>query len=108
MIALDLFVCSGFVTNVIIFGVENSSSKHTNNRKKNVLNFGGGSVQVLDDTTIAAEAKYSAEITRKSRKDVFSVYTTIQPIVFLYQWCTNLSVQNKGFLNKTIPILFAK
>ena len=107
MIALDLFVCSGFGTNVIIFGVENSSSKHTNNRKKNVLNFGGGSVQVLDDTTIAAEAKYSAEIT-KSRKDVFSVYTTIQPIVFLYQWCTNLSVQNKGFLNKTIPILFAK
>ena len=38
--------------NVIIFNVDNSSSTHTASRKKDILVFGKGLTQGLDDTTI--------------------------------------------------------
>ena len=38
--------------NVIIFGVENSSSVHIANKKKNIIVIGGGPTQGLDDTKI--------------------------------------------------------
>ena len=43
--------------NVSIFGVENSSSTQTDNRKKDILVIGEGTTQVLDNTTITAKAK---------------------------------------------------
>ena len=39
---------------VVIFGVDNSSSTHTENRKKDLLVFGEGSTDVLDGATITA------------------------------------------------------
>ena len=45
--------------NVVIFGVDNSSSVHIDNKKKDVLVLLKGPTQGLDETTITAEAEYS-------------------------------------------------
>ena len=47
------------VKNVIIFGVNNSSSVPADNKKRNISVLGEGPTQGLDDTTITAEGKYS-------------------------------------------------
>ena len=51
---------------LIFFGVDNSSSAHTDNRKTDMFVLSEGLVDGLDDTTITAEAKYSIEITRSN------------------------------------------
>ena len=45
--------------NVIMFGVDISSSAHIDNKKKDILILGSGPIQGLDDTTLATEAQYS-------------------------------------------------
>ena len=45
--------------NVVIFGVSNSLSVNTNNKKNNILVLSEGSTQRLNDATVTAEAKYS-------------------------------------------------
>ena len=40
---------------VIIFGVDNSSSLHVDNKKKNIIVFDESATQGLDDTTITAD-----------------------------------------------------
>ena len=51
--------------NVIIFGVDNSSSVH-NGRNKNVFVFGERPTQGLDNATITAEAKYTINCTQEN------------------------------------------
>ena len=53
-----------FGKNVAIFGVDNSPSFHTDNRKNNVLVFGECAADGLGDTTRTAEAKYSININK--------------------------------------------
>ena len=45
--------------NVIISGVDISSSVHDDNKKKNILFLGIGPTQGLDDTILTAEGQYS-------------------------------------------------
>ena len=52
MIQKDFSINGKFGKNVIIFGVENSSSMHTDNRKKDILVLDEGSSQGLDYTII--------------------------------------------------------
>ena len=40
--------------NIIIFGVDMSSSVHIGNKRKDILILGSGPTQVLDDTTLTA------------------------------------------------------
>ena len=44
--------------NIIIFGVNMSSSVHIGNKNKDILILGEGPTQGLDDTTLTAEAIY--------------------------------------------------
>ena len=44
-----------FAQNVIIFGVDVSSSVHIDNKTKNILVLGNGPTQGLDDTTLTTE-----------------------------------------------------
>ena len=44
--------------NVIIVGVDMSSSVHVDNKEKDILILGEGPTEGLDDTTSTAEAKY--------------------------------------------------
>ena len=54
--------------NVIIFGVGMSTSVNVDNKKIYILIFGQGPTQVLDDTTLTAEAQYSINFSRSNRK----------------------------------------
>ena len=56
------------VKNVNIFGVDNSSSAHTANAKKDALVLDVGSTGGLDDTKIISEVKYSIIITKKEKR----------------------------------------
>ena len=49
------------------FGVDNSSSIHIDNKKKDMLVLGKGSTQGLDDATITAESEYSVNFSRSAR-----------------------------------------
>ena len=57
--------------NVIIFGVDMSSSVHIDNKGKDILILGEGPTQGLDDTTLTGEAKYSINFSRSQRKFCF-------------------------------------
>ena len=53
----------GFDKNVIIFGAYMSNSVHVDNKKKDILIFGKGPTQGLDNTTLTAENMYSTNFT---------------------------------------------
>ena len=50
--------------NFVIFGVHNSSSVHTDNKRKGILVLGEGPTQGQDDTTKTPIAKYSISFRR--------------------------------------------
>ena len=60
--------------NIIIFGVDNSSSTHFDNRKNDILVLSKGPTQKLDDTTIIAEAKYPISFTKSGKKFLLSLH----------------------------------
>ena len=60
--------------NVIIFGVDMSSSMYIDNTEKDILILGKGSTQALDDTTLTAEAQYSMSFSRSNRKFCLSMH----------------------------------
>ena len=53
--------------NFNIFGVDNNSSMHTDNRKNKILVFGEGPPQGLDNTKITEKAKHSIKFTRSKK-----------------------------------------
>ena len=61
------------VKNLVIFGIDNSSSEYNDNKTKDILVLGVGLTQGLDDTTITAEVKYSINFTRLTRRFVLSL-----------------------------------
>ena len=60
--------------NVIIFGVDNSSSVNIDSRNKNILVLGEGSTQGLEDVTVTAEAKCSVNCTESEKTFVLSLH----------------------------------
>ena len=60
--------------NVIIFGVDMSSSVHIDNKNKYTLFLGKSPTQGLDDTTLTAEAQYSINFSRSYRKFCLSLH----------------------------------
>ena len=54
--------------NGIIFGADMNSSVHVDNKGKDILIYGKGPTQRLDDTTLTAEAKYSINFTQSNRR----------------------------------------
>ena len=52
-----LFPDGSFAQNIIIFGVDMSSSVHIDNKKKDILILGESCTQGLDGTTLTAEKK---------------------------------------------------
>ena len=64
--------------NVVIFGVDNSSSSHPDNIKNDILVLGEGPIDESDDTKITTEVKYSVNITKSKKENLF----TVQAIAF--------------------------
>ena len=54
--------------NIVIFGVDTSSSVHIDNKVKDILILGKGPTQRLKCTTFRAEAEYSINFSRSQRK----------------------------------------
>lgn len=69
--------------NIIIFGVDNSSSVHVNNKKKKMLVLGKGPTQGVDDTRIAAEIEYSIDFLKSARQFCSIVHYNGNNSVFL-------------------------
>ena len=51
-----------------------SSLVHIDNKKKDILIFGIGSTQKLDDTMLSKEAQYSIDFSRSNRKYCLSLH----------------------------------
>ena len=84
--------------NVVIFGVDNSSSAHVDN-EKDILVLGDGPTKGLDDTTITAEANYSINFTMPyNGRNKF----------LICQCSKNISIESNRFRNETISIMFRK
>ena len=62
-----------FGSNVIIFGVDMSSSVHVNNKKKDILILGKGPTQGLEHT-LTAEKMYSINFTVRKKKFCLSLH----------------------------------
>ena len=60
--------------NVVIFGVDISSSMHADNKNKHILILGAGPTQGLDDTTSTAEAKYPINFMQPNKRFVLSLH----------------------------------
>ena len=60
--------------NVVIFGVDMSSSVHIDNRGKDILILGKGLTQGIDGTTFTAEAKYPINFTQSGERFVLSLH----------------------------------
>ena len=59
---------------VITLGADLSSSVHVDNNKKDVIFFGEGLTQGLDDTRITAEAKYANNFTESGKRFASSLH----------------------------------
>ena len=59
---------------IVIFGEDSSSLVHTDNKKKDILVFGEGPTQGLNDTTVIAKAKCSINFSRSQRKFCLSLH----------------------------------
>ena len=68
------FSTGGFGKNVIMFGVDMSSSAHVENKKKYILILGEGPTQGLDDTTLTVETKYPINFTEHNKKFCLSLH----------------------------------
>ena len=67
------FPSDGFSQNVLIFGVDMSSSAHINNKKKDILVLGKGPTQELEHT-LTAEKMYSINFTVTKKKFCLSLH----------------------------------
>ena len=83
LLVLDLMHVHNFHYQMvpIIFGVDNSSSVHGDNKEKNILALGEVPTQRLDDTTITKEAKYSINFTESRKRFVLEVCTIMKATV---------------------------
>ena len=66
------FPSGGFGQNVLIFGVDMSSSSHIDNKKKDILVLGKRSTQGLEHT-LTAEKMYSINFTATRKKILFEL-----------------------------------
>ena len=79
-----LFPSGRFGQNVIIFGVDMSSSVHVNNRKKDIIVLGKGPTQGLEHT-LTAEKMYPINFTVTKKKSCLSLhYNEANSYLFIY------------------------
>lgn len=64
-----MIVCLGLFNIDITFAVNNSSSRHINNRKIDILILVEDPTESLDDTAIRAEAMNSPKINMSNKKE---------------------------------------
>ena len=68
------FLSRSVEKNVIIFGAGKNSYMHIDDKNTGILIPGEGKTQGLDDTTLAAEAKYPISFTQSQKGFVLNLY----------------------------------
>ena len=64
----------------LFFGADMSSSVHIDHENKDIVSIGEKPMQLLDDATVSAEAKYSNNLNNLSR-DLYQVCTIMEASV---------------------------
>ena len=70
--------------NVIIFGVDTSSSVHIDNKGKDILILGEEPRQVLHDSTLTVEGRYPINFTQPNKRFVLSLTVSYLLILSKY------------------------
>ena len=83
-----------FGRNVIIFGVDMSSSPHTDNKKKNILTVGKGPTQGLEHTLTAGKL-YSVNFTKNNTKFCLSLHIMERIVIYLLMVQKLLNLKKK-------------
>ena len=65
---------NGFAKNVVIFGIDNSSSSHAETRKSNILVLGEGPTYGINISFGSPEKKFSFSFSKESTKFCFSLH----------------------------------
>ena len=95
--------------NVIIFGVDMSSSVHVDNKGKDISILGGGPTQGLDDAALTALTKYPINFTQSGKRSVLSQhYNGSSSFLFVNANCimNSISIQSKRLRSKTLCSVF--
>ena len=94
------FPSVGFGCNVIIFGVDMSSSVHDDNKKKDILMVGESPKQGLDGTTLLQEKSIELILLRLERNFVWACIIMEQIVIYLsmIQKILNLKQKNLKLL----------
>ena len=93
--------------NVITFGVDTSSSLHSDNKGKDILILGKGPTRGLDDTKLSAEGQYSINFSRSNRKKFLSHYNNGSNS-FLFVNATKICQFKVKDSEKNISLVFRK
>ena len=102
------YLAVAWVKNIIISGVNMSSSVHIACKEKDILIFDKGPIQGLDDTTLTTEAQYSINLSRSKRKFCFSLQYNESNRFFICYCYKNISIQSKRFWYQKISLVFSK
>ena len=74
----------GMARNIIIFGVDLSSSEHATNKTQTILILGHGLTQKVNNTTIYAEKMYSPNFSAENK--IFCINLRIYYIYYIYTY----------------------
>ena len=100
-----LFTDGSYGKNDIIFRADMSLSVNVNNKGNDILIFGEGPTQGLDDTTLIAEVKYPTNFTQSGKKFVLSLHYNGSNS-FLFVNATKISTQSKPLRTKRLFTAF--
>ena len=95
------FPGGGFGQNVLIFGVDMSSSTKIDNKKKDILILGKGPTQGLEHT-LTAEKMYSINFTKKHKKFCLSSHYNRQDS---YLFVNGTEVYKTGFIKQGLMVM---
>ena len=101
-----LFTDGSFRTNVIISGPSMRSSVHIDNIYKDILILCEGPTQGLNDTTLAAEAKYPINFTQSKKRFVLTLHYNRSNSFSFVNATKILSIQSKILWNKKLCYMF--
>ena len=81
--------------NVIIIGVDMSSSVHNDNKRKDISILGEGPTQGLDDSILTAEAKYPINFTQPRKRFILSLHYNASTAFYLLMLQKPISLEQK-------------
>ena len=85
---------NGVSANVIIFGVDNSSSAHIDDRRKDILFCAKGLTEELNDTSLTAEAEYPINFSDEGSKFCLILHYNGSNI---FSFVSGVKIQSKRF-----------